>query len=172
MIEMPPIPSWEGLHPIIIHFPIGLLLVAPLFVALSVISKKWGRAFALSALILMALGTAAAFLAVETGEAAAKIADRSPEINKVLQHHQELADKVRIIFSVLTLLFASLLFVPKILKKELKPAVTVGITLVFLLLYMAGALVLANTAHNGGILVHGYGVHALVDVPQAPQTGS
>lgn len=172
MIEMPPIPSWEGLHPIIIHFPIGLLLVAPLFVALSVISKKWGRAFALSALILMALGTAAAFLAVETGEAAAKIADRSPEINKVLQHHQELADKVRIIFSVLTLLFASLLFVPKILKKELKPAVAVGITVVFLLMYVAGALVLANTAHNGGILVHGYGVHALVDLPQAPQTGS
>jgi len=165
MVEIPPIPSWDGLHPIIIHFPVGLLLVAPLFIALSLFAKKWGRAFAISALILMALGTAAAFIAVETGEAAARIADRTPEINKVLQHHQELADKVRIIFPVLTLLFASLLFGPKLVKRELKPALLALLTTIFLLIYMVGTLVLANTAHNGGILVHGYGVHALVDFP-------
>jgi len=168
MIEVPPIPSWDGLHPIIIHFPVGLLLVAPLFVVLSLVSKKWGRAFSLSALLLMILGTTAAFIAVETGEAAAKIADRTPEINKVLQHHQELADKTRIIFTVLTILYAAFLYGPKILKKEIKPAVSIAITVIFLLLYMAGALVLSNTAHNGGILVHGYGVRALVEVPSPP----
>ena len=34
MIEFPPIPSWDGLHPLIVHFPIALLLVAPLLVVL------------------------------------------------------------------------------------------------------------------------------------------
>ena len=32
MIQTPPIPSWDGLHPLIIDFPIALLLVAPLLV--------------------------------------------------------------------------------------------------------------------------------------------
>ena len=28
MIDLPPVPTWDGLHPLIIHFPIALLLVA------------------------------------------------------------------------------------------------------------------------------------------------
>ncbi len=32
--SFPPFPSWDGLHPLIVHFPIALLLVAPLFVVL------------------------------------------------------------------------------------------------------------------------------------------
>jgi uncharacterized membrane protein len=32
MIALPPIPSWEGLHPLIIHFPIVLLLIAPFLI--------------------------------------------------------------------------------------------------------------------------------------------
>ena len=39
MIQMPPIPSWDGLHPLIIHFPIALLLVAPLLVLIGALLK-------------------------------------------------------------------------------------------------------------------------------------
>ena len=167
MIEFPPIPSWDGLHPLIIHFPVGLLLVAPVFIILSLVSKRSGRAYAMAALILMVLGTAAVFVAVSTGEAAGQLAERTPEINRVLTHHEELAETTRIVFSVLTAAFALILFGPRLLKRELGRVPSAVLTLIFLVLYMAGALVLSNTAHNGGTLVHGYGVHALVDTPAA-----
>lgn len=32
MQALPPIPNWTGLHPLVIHFPIALLLVTPLFI--------------------------------------------------------------------------------------------------------------------------------------------
>ena len=63
----PPIPSWDGLHPLIIHFPIALLLVAPILVLLGLISPNRGRAFLGAALILMVLGTIASWIAVSTG---------------------------------------------------------------------------------------------------------
>ena len=34
MIQLPPIPGWYELHPLVVHFPIALLLIAPLFVLL------------------------------------------------------------------------------------------------------------------------------------------
>ena len=65
MIEMtalqvlPPIPSWSELHPLVIHFPIALLLVAPIFILGAVFTDpKKGRPFLLAALVLMILGTA------------------------------------------------------------------------------------------------------------------
>ena len=32
MLQFPAIPSWDALHPLIIHFPIALLLIAPIFI--------------------------------------------------------------------------------------------------------------------------------------------
>ena len=32
---LPPIPSFDGLHPLVVHFPVALLIVAPLFLALA-----------------------------------------------------------------------------------------------------------------------------------------
>ena len=161
-MEFPPIPSWDGLHPLIIHFPVALLLAAPLFVVVGVLWKKHGFAFLLAGLLLMAMGTAAAYVAVETGQAAAELADRTPEINPVLSHHQKLADRTRLVFTGLTALLAVLVFVPLLLKKELRRSLAIPLYAVFLLLYAGGAALLANTAHNGGRLVHEFGVRALV----------
>ena len=49
MIEFPPIPSWDGLHPLIIHFPIVLLLVAPVLVLIgALLAPEKGRPLLLS----------------------------------------------------------------------------------------------------------------------------
>jgi uncharacterized membrane protein len=165
MIELPPLPSWDGLHPLIIHFPVALLLVAPLFVLLGLAVRTHRRAFLLSALLLMILGTTSAWVAVATGEAAGKLADRTPEVNAVIEHHSTLAERTRLAFTVLTLLFAGLLVGPQLLKREPAEAATIVVAALFLAAYGVGALVLANTAHNGGRLVHELGVRALMPAP-------
>lgn len=167
-MEFPPIPSWDGLHPLVIHFPVALLLVAPVLVVLGALWKKHASGLLLAALVLMVLGTAAAYVAVETGEAAAELADRSPEINPVLHHHQQLAERTRLVFTGLTVVFAAIVLVPAFLKREFKRPLQLAIYALFLVLYAGGALLLANTAHNGGRLVHEFGVRAFV--PPAQQT--
>ena len=162
MIETPPMPSWDGLHPLIVHFPVALLLVAPLFVLLALVWQTHRRGLFVAALLLMVLGTASTFVAVSTGEAAGKLADRSPEVNAVLSHHEELAESTRAVFTVLTLVFAGLVFAPVLLRREVGEATTVALAVLFLLVYGAGALVLSNTAHNGGRLVHELGVRSLM----------
>lgn len=169
MVHLPTLPDWNGLHPLIVHFPIALLLVAPLFVLLgATLSPERGRAFLLSALILMAIGTASIFVATETGEAAGKLAGEAPQIKLVLEQHQELAETTRVLFLVLTVAFATLLLLSKLQRRELSRTFTASLLAAFLLLYSTGALFLANTAHQGARLVHELGVSAGAAAP-APQ---
>lgn len=163
MIQLPPIPSWDALHPLIIHFPIGLLLIAPVFIVIGAALKtEKGRPYLIAALIMMVLGTASVFVAVETGEAAGKLAERTPEIKAVLEHHENLAEATQVGFSVLTVIFAAILYVPRLLRRASNRLVGTVLPLVFLVFYGAGMLLLANTAHNGGRLVHEFGVKAMV----------
>jgi uncharacterized membrane protein len=163
MIELPPIPTWDGLHPLIIHFPIALLLIAPIFILLGIMLHRKGLHFSMAALILMILGTVSLFVALKTGEAAGELAERSPQIMQVLQHHEELAETTRSIFTSLTIIFSAIILGPRLLKRSLRFVPALALHGGFLLLYMAGTLVLVNTAHNGGRLVHELGVHALMD---------
>lgn len=171
MIDFPPIPSWDGLHPLIIHFPIALLLVAPLFVALGVVfAKEHGRGLLLAAFVLMVLGTASTFVAVSTGEAAGQLAERSPSVNAVLEHHEALAERTRLVFSMLTVVFAAILAAPRLTRRPLEGRAAVAVYGVFLLFYLTGAVLLANTAHNGGRLVHEFGVQSLMASEPLPTT--
>ena len=176
MIQMPPIPSWEGLHPLIIHFPIVLLLVAPLLVLVGALLKpEQGRPLLYVALALMIAGTLSTFLAASTGEAAGKLAVRTPQIDAVLERHEELADATRAVFSGLTVIFAAILFAPMALHKLSGRLVSTVLPLVFLLFYGVGVLLLTNTAHYGGRLVHEFGVRAMVapsPVPAGAQEAS
>ncbi len=161
MFGLPPLPSWDGLHPLIIHFPIALLFVAPLFVVLGIVLRR-SRLFLWAALLLMAIGTAGTFFAVSTGEAAGKLADRTPQVAAVLERHEELAETTRIIFTALTLVFAGIVAAPAAFRQLRGAAFRIVLPLFFLLFYGAGVVVLAHTAHNGGRLVHELGVQALM----------
>ncbi len=174
MFQLPSVPGWDGLHPLIIHFPIALLFAAPVFVFLgAILGPRRGRGMLYAALLLMVLGTVSIFFAIETGEAAGKLADRTPEINAMLEHHEGLAERTRLTFSILTVVFAGILAVPVIRKREPKRVVATVLPLVFLAVYGAGMVVLANTADHGGRLVHELGVHAVIPAdPSHPQAST
>jgi uncharacterized membrane protein len=168
MLTLPPLPNWQAIHPLIVHFPIALLLVAPLFMVIGTLRKPdRSFQFMLVALILMALGTVGTFIAASSGEAAGELSENLPQAKVVLERHQELAETTEIAFAALTLIFGSILFVPRLLKSQPSRATSTVLPLVFLLFYATGAIMLANTAHQGGRLVHELGVRAQVQ-PGAP----
>jgi uncharacterized membrane protein len=159
---LPPIPSWDGLHPIIVHFPIALLLVAPILIILGLIFQKQSKTYMISAFALMLIGTVAAFIAVQTGQAAGELAERMGNIEAVLENHEELAETTRNIFAALTVIFGAFVFIPMVFRKDLGRKIVIPIGLAFLLFYGGGTIVLMNAAHEGGRLVHEFGVRAMV----------
>ena len=159
---MPPMPDWDALHPLVIHFPIALFMVSPVFVALAIVFPKKAPWFGTSALILLALGTISAFVAVETGEAAAELATGTPTVDVVIKQHQELAEATRNVFAALTVLGAVLLALPLVAKKLAHPRFAQASGIVFLLLLLGGNVLLVNAAHLGGRLVHEFGVRAMI----------
>lgn len=158
---LPSLPGWDGLHPLVVHFPIALLLVAPIFVVLGLVLPRRARGQLVGALILMVLGTAGAWVATSTGEAGAELV-KDAAVENAIEHHEELAEAVPVVFTILTLAFAALLVYPRVLRRPERPSVTRVLTIGFLIAYLYGATVLANAAQAGGQLVHVHGVQARI----------
>jgi uncharacterized membrane protein len=164
---LPAWPDWDGLHPFVVHFPIALLLFAPVFVLLGMLTRRRSTAFGMSALLLLVAGTAAIMIAISTGKAAGELADHTPAINAIMSRHVESADRVRNVFAALTLLYALLMALPRWLKALARPALALASHAVFLALLLAGCLLLVDTSHEGGRLVHQLGVHAMMPAEAA-----
>ncbi|MEZ6235512.1 MAG: DUF2231 domain-containing protein [Phycisphaerales bacterium] len=155
----PPLPPINGLHPIVVHFPIAILLIAPVFLVLAGASKRPG-AMAASALIMLVLGAAFTFLAAMTGEAAEDQAEGIAAARAVLERHEELGGIARFVFGGLALLYAGIVAFALWSKDRLKRPLWIATHAGFLLLHAGTCLLLANVAHDGGRLVHEFGVRA------------
>lgn len=163
MFSLPPLPAWNSLHPLVVHIPIGVLLVAPLLVLVgALLSPLRGRPFLWAGLLLLIVGTASIYIAVETGEAGGKLVERTPQINAVLARHQELAERTQVLFSILTAALAAIVVVPLRYRRLPVRVFSTVLPLLFLAVYAAAALVLINTGHHGGVLVHELGVRAML----------
>ena len=169
MLQFPPIPSWDSLHPLIIHYPIVLLLLSPLFIIISAsLSPPKGQPYMIAALIILLLGTGSLYVAASTGESAAALAERGSSVSSVLALHQDLASETEVLFAGLSIILLGIVVLPKVLGRQETRLFTTYLPLSFLALYCVGALLLVNTAHAGGRLVHEYGVHAII----APESSS
>lgn len=150
MFQLPQFPGWDGLHPLIIHLPMDLLFAALLFVILgAVVSPPRGRVFFQSALILMVLGTASIFLAMETGKAVGGLLPSDPAVKAAMDEHRDLAEATLVLFAALTLAFAAFLFVPDRYCAGLGRRIKAALLAVFLIFYATGVLFLVNTADHG-----------------------
>jgi uncharacterized membrane protein len=163
MLHLPPLPTWDSLHPLIIHFPIVLLLLSPLFILISaVLAPPKGKPYLIAALLILALGTGSLFIAGSTGHAASELAERGGEVDKILETHEDLASETQIVFAGLSVILLGMFLVPRILHRQEDRLFSTFAPVAFLALYSVGALFLVNTAHAGGRLVHEFGIHALV----------
>jgi uncharacterized membrane protein len=169
--SLPPVPPFEGMHVLVVHFPIALLLVAPVFVFLAMVSPVRARWCSFAALGLLILGTAGAFAAVSTGEAARDVVEEGKdEMFAVLKQHEQLAEMVRIVFVIVTVLYALFTLLPSVVRTWITPSYLVPVQMVFLLVLLASSLLVANTAHLGGRLVHEFGVRAVLTAsPEAEE---
>lgn len=156
----PPLPPWEGMHPLIVHLPIGILFVAPVLLLMAIFWRNQRFPLTVAAFVLVALGAGAAFLAAASGEAGEDAAEAVPAASAALERHEELADTTKLVFAGLAVLLAVIAFGPRLLRRAVPPGVQTIALVAFLLLYAGGMLLLAKTGHEGGQLVHQYGVRA------------
>lgn len=158
---MPSLPPWNAIHPLVVHFPVALLAVAPLFLLGALMAPRARRALLAMALALAALGTLATFLAVSTGEAAGDAAERVAQAKPTLERHEDLAETLQWVFVGLTAALAGLIGLARPRRtRPLAPGVETGLLALLLAAYLGGGLLLATTAHEGGRLVHELGVTA------------
>ncbi len=158
----PSMPGWDGLHPLVTHFPIALLLVAFWPLAIGVARRERGRPWLLASFLLTAFGTAAAWVAAYTGEAAGELVERTPQIQAALERHEELGELVRNLFTVITLLIAAALFGPGLRHRRVPPQAALLVWIVIVAVFGVGALAVIHAGHEGGRLVHEFGVRSMV----------
>ena len=112
MPQLPMIPGWDGIHPLLIHFPLTLFFLAPVFVLFAGFAKTTTRqTFLISALTVMLLGVASTYAAFEVGQTAAATVTPTGEVQTVVERHQELASLARSSLTVATLLFGLTLLI-------------------------------------------------------------
>lgn len=166
----PPVPAWEHAHPIVVHVPLGVVFAAPVLVLLAMCTCKSRLAFAVAALVVLAIGTGGAILASATGEAAGDAVSIPARAVKVFEHHQELAETTRNVLLAITLGYAAMVGTGALMKDRFKRPVWIVCNLVALGALGGAMLMLANAGHEGGRLVHEFGVRA--HIVGAPPAGS
>lgn len=156
----PPLPAWDGLHPLVVHFPIALAFVAPLFVVLFAAWKSRAREMLLVATMLAAIAAIGACVAVSTGEAAGNIAEPIEGSDVVLDRHEELGELARTLLLVVGGVHALALGAFWKWERSLGTRWRWALALTIVIPHALATLVLANAAHEGGRLVHEFGVRA------------
>ncbi len=157
MPELPYIPSWESIHPLLIHFPLVLFFLVPVFVLFAVLAQgRTRQTLVVSGISVMLLGLVFLYAAFETGQTGAPSVSET-EARKILDRHMEFAGFARNCFTTSILLVGLCILICRLLRvnvDELSPILP-GAALTF---YALGLLWLVNAAYNGERLVHEFGI--------------
>jgi uncharacterized membrane protein len=163
MPQLPMLPGWDGIHPLLIHFPLTLFFLAPVFVLFASFAKTTTRhTFLISALIVMLLGVASSYASFEAGQTAAATATPTGEVRTVVERHQELASLARGSLTAATLLFGLTLLICTCFHLQMRELTGV-LPLGSVVFYALGLFWLINTAYYGERLVHEFGMGSIVN---------
>ncbi len=144
------IPEWmSNIHPLIVHFPIALLLIAVAADLVGLILKRydWLKPAALWLYVFGAAGTVGAFI---SGKQAADVVHFPPSSYPVIGAHADLALYTMLFFSIYAIVRLLLFW------KQLDKNRTVAVIL--FVIGGAGLGLIQQTAEHGGELVFRYGV--------------
>lgn len=167
-----------ALHPITVHVPLVLIPVAVLLGLLDLLAPRFN--LRPIALVLLFIGTGAAALSVTTGELASEqaravdpavqeiiVAGSVPEAighGRLLHTHSELGEQTRNLYSVLLAAEGVLFFFSSPLTARYRGARTISAgtarvaRVIWLVLALAGIVLVVLTGHYGGQLVYEHGV--------------
>ncbi len=144
------IPEWmSNVHPLIVHFPIALLVIAVLADFLGLILKRfqWLRPAALWLYVIGVLGTVAAYI---SGKEAAEVVHFPAPAYAVVSTHADLA--------LYTMLFFGVYALVRLLAAWKHWDQKTNVALVLFLIAAGGTGLIQQTAERGGELVFRYGV--------------
>lgn len=131
------------LHPLIVHFPIALLLVGTLF---EILSLKYRNQLNVSATILLVLGFISGVISYLTGDSGERFAEMHfGNIESMVHKHEDIARNALLIFGLavglkiithFTLRYQNIIYIAVIVSA------------------IIGSLLLAYTGHLGGQIVY------------------
>jgi uncharacterized membrane protein len=137
--------AYPNLHPLVVHFPIVLLVFAAFFQLL----YFWKKELNLAVLILLVAGTAGAWLAAEVFDANADFKHLSEAAKNIYRLHNRYADYTTWLSTVALALKLAGYFIRK--KKMF-------LEVLVMLVLSASAVTVCITGHYGSHLVHVDGV--------------
>ena len=143
------LPNWApNFHPLVIHFPIALIIVAAFADLIDTVigRPKW---MASAATMLFVLGSMGAIVACLTGQQALDSVLMPGMAHPLVQAHRTWAIATTVYFSVLTLVRIATAFGAPLAHRY---------RFVLLLVALVGVLGLQQTAERGGRLVYEQGV--------------
>ena len=143
------------LHPLVVHFPIALLILAGVIEIVNVFMKK--DTLNKFGTLLLILGVISGFVTLATGDGAEHFAESKwgDVVEGIIEPHETFADISMIIFSALTVI--KILFRHNIFKfsflqgKALRGGIA---SVLIVLLSLGGIAALAETGHLGGKIVY------------------
>src|SRR5689334_3840048 len=154
MLQLPMLPDWKGIHPLLIHFPLTLFFVAPLFLSFASFTRNaTRRTFLTSALTVMLLGVVSMYVAFEAGNRAAATVDEIAQFKTIVERHRELASLARESLTASTVLFGLTFLICGLFQLHLRELSGV-LSLGSLTFYGLGLFWLTNAAYYGERLVH------------------
>lgn len=160
---MPALPPWEGMHPLLVHLPIGVYFAAIVLAFFALLFRKRAGTWMWACVVMLSIATIGAFVAVMSGEAAEDVVGASSQaIERAIHEHEESAELARNLFVVTLVSGMALAWAAS---REIRSAKVVApLAGVFAIAWAVGAFQLANAGHQGGLLVHLHGIRAPVGV--------